>query len=398
MSPFGRKRKLDEAHLSLLNWFTTPRRVDKLSRDWQSWWRANLRKSPDKAIKRFQKQGLIAFASLAQALSTSITAEIRKQLKARRLKTGGDKAQMIARLVAADPNGVALLCRRWGVYICTDVGAGMVLHDEDFTVWRAHRLAEEQGPASPVCPHCGLTFDFDPIRKRKCPECRETIVPAKQYDQIYKRFVTEQEAEQIEQANEEHYTRKRIRALEQQLARAIREGARGWELQLRAELARERGLRDEAWKLLNQAAMEAASRLQGGFYRNIRMTQGEFMANQEHWQPALGHFCEVAYLDYCRVTNIVTGGQGRPIDQMPFFAQFVSKRYGLNLNGPDRDFPPGLLTMILDAVEGAGIDLGSLRSIFMERAEIAHSSLEAPFSPKGCWSALRKALANRVSG
>lgn len=129
------------AHLLLLSKFAVPRAIDDYSRD--ELWQSVLREPAQQAIQQFISAGAIAPGTPAQALDYRLRlAELKKQLRARNLPDSGTKAELIERILAADPAWVQLHIAGQPVYICT--GAGRAIVEQYNAQRQAQRLACEK--------------------------------------------------------------------------------------------------------------------------------------------------------------------------------------------------------------------------------------------------------------
>ena len=128
------------AHLLLLSKFAAPRAIDDYSRD--ELWNSALHEPADQVIRQFIDAGMIARATIAQLLDYRLrAAELKRQLRARNLADGGTKAEMIERIMAADPAWVQQHTAGISVYICTDEGRAIAEKDNELR--KAQRLVCE---------------------------------------------------------------------------------------------------------------------------------------------------------------------------------------------------------------------------------------------------------------
>jgi hypothetical protein len=86
-------------------------------------WKAVLKESPQKAIKRYLRHGFLQEASLTERLDFKYRpVELRSLLKERGLASAGPKPQLIEALVKADPAGMRAAVRSLRLLRCTELG------------------------------------------------------------------------------------------------------------------------------------------------------------------------------------------------------------------------------------------------------------------------------------
>jgi len=120
-SMLGFDWKKSPAHLLFLSKFRKPRATDDFSQS--DTWKAVLKESPKKAIKRFLDEGLLEQASPNGLLDYKYkVSELKSMLKQRGLPVSGRKAELIERLVQADPEGMRKATRGLSVLQCTEKG------------------------------------------------------------------------------------------------------------------------------------------------------------------------------------------------------------------------------------------------------------------------------------
>jgi hypothetical protein len=131
-SLFGTNWRDSKAHLLLLSKFLKPRLPDDFSKSEE--WKEALKESPQKAIERFLKDGMISEADLSQKLAHKFkVSELKNFLKQHNLTVSGRKEDLIARLVQADPDGMKKAVTGLVIYCCTEQGqavAEQYLNDE----------------------------------------------------------------------------------------------------------------------------------------------------------------------------------------------------------------------------------------------------------------------------
>jgi hypothetical protein len=107
-------------HREMLSRFVHPREYDYFLNDW---WPQVLNEAPEKALKRFQSEGLIEPSDSRAMLDYKFKAtELKDLLRQRGLKVSGKKPELADRLAQADPEGVADLTRGLALFQCTPRG------------------------------------------------------------------------------------------------------------------------------------------------------------------------------------------------------------------------------------------------------------------------------------
>jgi hypothetical protein len=109
------------AHLLFLSKFLNPRAMDDFTQS--DTWKVALKEAPKEAMRRFLDEGLLEQASLNGLLSYKYkVSELKSMLKQQGLPVSGRKAELIERLVQADPEGMRKAARGLSVLQCTEKG------------------------------------------------------------------------------------------------------------------------------------------------------------------------------------------------------------------------------------------------------------------------------------
>jgi hypothetical protein len=109
------------AHLLFLSKIRTPRAKEDFSKS--DSWKEVLKEEPSKAIRRFQNEGLIDSAGLSKRLEYKYkVTDLKKLLIKRGLPVSGRKADLIGRLIDADPETMQRDVKGLDLFICTDKG------------------------------------------------------------------------------------------------------------------------------------------------------------------------------------------------------------------------------------------------------------------------------------
>jgi len=138
---FGFDWRKSNAHLLLLSKFIRPRTKDDFVRS--DAWKTALGESPEQAIKRFLKQGMLTQADLIAQLDYKFkVSELKSMLRRRGLPVSGRKIDLIQRLVQADPEGMKQAVTGLKVLVCTEDGRKIA--EEYLAGERAKRSKVEQ--------------------------------------------------------------------------------------------------------------------------------------------------------------------------------------------------------------------------------------------------------------
>jgi DNA-directed RNA polymerase subunit M/transcription elongation factor TFIIS len=159
---------------------------------------------------------------------------------------------------------------------------------------RPQRGAHEPqiGNVESVCPYCGSILERKPSRKRKCPECGQTIHVRKRPSDGATVLLTADQAQQIDEQRE------RRRELKEWERRRKDPEFVSIERQLRKKWGREPSLSDVLWALANKRLLRHAARGDWGLYRNTKLEMAEILHRwSKRPSDALRFYLEVFFLD-----------------------------------------------------------------------------------------------------
>lgn len=124
-SSLGFDWKKSSAHMLFLSKFRTPRTIEDFTKTES--WKEVLKEDPRKAIKRFHDEGMIESADLSARLGYKYkVSELKDLLKERELSVSGRKADLIERLLEADPGNMRKSVKNLNLLQCTDNGHVLV--------------------------------------------------------------------------------------------------------------------------------------------------------------------------------------------------------------------------------------------------------------------------------
>ncbi len=139
-SLFGFDWRKSKAHLLLLSKFLRAGTVDDYRNSLA--WEAALQEAPERAIARFVKEGMLVKGDLAASIDYRYTvSELKRMLTERRLPISGRKADLISRLIQADPTGARQAVAGIEVLVCSQQGREIA--EEFLQKERAYRAEVE---------------------------------------------------------------------------------------------------------------------------------------------------------------------------------------------------------------------------------------------------------------
>lgn len=212
----------------------------------------------------------------------------------------------------------------------------------------------------PKCPYCGFEFEEMPKRKRKCPECRETIYRKRLPDETEKRLITEEEAEQIERVWEAHYEKQEIEELGKQRYIYAKN-------ELKKELQKEpthNQIKAKYFEKEYEACLSVGNF--SGYSINLSKMAWELYESSERTK-ALMRYLQASYLDL--------NGADRE--------RFVDYR---------RNIPPGVLNPIKTIIEELELDIHFVHKSFTNVNAAFYHQYNPPLSPYEAWDILKEKL------
>lgn len=140
-SLFGLDWRKSEAHLLFLTKFLRTRTAQEFAN--ADYWRDVFGETPQQAIRRFVTDGMLTAPGLPELLAYRYkVSELRAMLKQRNLSVSGRKADLISRLIEADPGGMEKAVAGLSALHCSDRGQEVAY--QYLTSVKAQRKAAEQ--------------------------------------------------------------------------------------------------------------------------------------------------------------------------------------------------------------------------------------------------------------
>ncbi len=239
---------------------------------------------------------------------------------------------------------------------------------------RAMTLESPVGNTEPVCPHCELSLEKMPARKKRCPRCGKYIyVRTRPADRV-KVLVTEEQAAVIEQQWGIHCDEQenaRLRSLP---------GFEQARTQLVQSLRREPTEHEVVLELANRDLALHGERRNWGLYRNAKLQIAESLRRLGKTKASLTAYLEVCYLDVNGPENVGAINDPELLTECPPFRPDTAQ------------LARGLLWEVETMRQGLKLNPNQLRGAFLSAAANDHRSLNLPVSPEEAWRKLSQEL------
>lgn len=227
-----------------------------------------------------------------------------------------------------------------------------------------------------LCPYCYHQFEKEITRKRKCPECQNTFLVRTHFASKRKMILKEEQLENYEKEREIIYENKWIEDFFRRYGTTL-------EAEKRKGSSGSFSPYDIGWGMLNRVAMENASNMQWGLFRNVRMDMGDLLKLEGKLKKSLLFYLEVCYLDINGATNATTNPQ-----LLKEFPPFRPKDFGF--------LAPGILSNIEMISEDLHIGLEELKTHFIEHNNRSYKDNHlVPLKPEKAWITLENELFKR---
>jgi hypothetical protein len=129
---------------------------------------------------------------------------------------------------------------------------------------------------------------------------------------------------------------------------------------------------DAEWKKLNNDALNYASNMDWGFYRNTRFLMAEILRKEKNFKAALPFYLEICYLDINGSRNV-----GSIKNDKKMLKEFPPFDLSLSL------LAPGIIDRIEKIIKKTDLPIEKVEEIFIEMAN--HYQKIVPVSPKDAW-------------
>jgi len=230
----------------------------------------------------------------------------------------------------------------------------------------------EIGNIDSICPYCSVAIIKKPLRKSKCPHCRQYIYVRTRPIDKQRVLVTLDQASEIEvqwtnfprSYIYDHIDPKEI------------------EIQ-RNEYYKKKGVvlsdNDVKWSILNQELLQHSKNADWGLYRNTRLSMGSVLEHEGKVNEALHTYIEVCYIDINGPNNL--GGLPRDPELLKEYPPFSSEESFL---------APAVITKIVELSGMLHLKHDDIKTVFMETAGTVFRNLKLPVTPVQAWEQFEK--------
>lgn len=234
-------------------------------------------------------------------------------------------------------------------------------------------LVSSIGETEAICPYCRNTLEKKPGAKKKCPHCANYIyVRTRPHDQ-QKILVKESELSQLEYLWE---VRTVLNDIENYGETSVYLET---EKRLKTQWHQQPSLQDVVWQTGMKMAMQHASNLDFGFYRNAKSRTADYLQKLRDNKRALILNLEVCYIDLNGPEN--RGGWSKSmLKEYPAFSLNWTK------------LAPGIIQRVKTIMDIQNISIDEVKQIFLYYAEAYYKDTKTPVPPLKAWASLEKEL------
>ncbi|PLT31987.1 hypothetical protein [Bacillus sp. V5-8f] len=226
-----------------------------------------------------------------------------------------------------------------------------------------------------LCPHCAHQFEKEVTRKRKCPSCQNTLLVRTHHESKRKMILKEEQLPEYEKERTKYYKDKWIEDFFNKYGTTLEE-------EHSKTGSGSPYPYDIAWGMLNRVAMERASEMKFGLYRNVRMDMGDLLKQEGKLKHSLLFYLEVCFLDINGATNATTHPE-----LMKEYPPFRLESAFL---------APGILAYIETLSEELNLSLEDIKEEFINHNKRSYKdNVLVPLSAEKAWLNLEKELLER---
>lgn len=234
-------------------------------------------------------------------------------------------------------------------------------------------LISSIGETQAICPYCRTPLNKKPGAKKKCPHCGNFIyVRTRPHDQ-QKILVKESELPQVEYLWSVRSVLNDIEVYGETNVYLETEN------RLKTQWHQQPSLQDVVWHTGMMMAMQHASNLDFGLYRNAKSRTADYLERLKDYRRALILNLEVCYIDLNGPENC-GGWSSSMLKEYPVF----SLRF--------TELAPGIIQRIKTIMEIQNVSLDEVKEIFLHYSEAYYRDTKTPVPPLVAWASLEKEL------
>ncbi|MFX1254164.1 MAG: zinc-ribbon domain-containing protein [Promethearchaeota archaeon] len=228
------------------------------------------------------------------------------------------------------------------------------------------------GNVKPICPYCSRALEKKPVRKKKCPHCKNFIYVRTSPLDKQKVLITESQIELIEEQKAivngkyEEYLKKKQTLEEEKMTLALKLGREPTETEIK-------------WSRLNKQLIEHMNNGNWGLYRDTRFYMAESLRKRAKLKGALSTYLEVCYLDLNGSMNIGITSKSESTLKTPFSVE-------------DAFLAQGVLDRIFKLTKQLKLKRYEVQALFEKVALQLYQSSKPPVSPTQAWKNLEEHL------
>ncbi|WHY64699.1 hypothetical protein [Neobacillus sp. SuZ13] len=230
-----------------------------------------------------------------------------------------------------------------------------------------------------LCPHCNYKFEKEVTRKRKCPECKNTILVKTNYELKKKMLLKEEQLDNYEKALSNYWRKQGEDRKKQWITNFFKAHGTTYEEEKRKSSSGSSNPYDIAWGMLNGIASEKAVEMQWGLFRNVRISMGDLLKQEGKLEKALFFYLEVCYLDINGATN--TTNRPKLLEEYPPFRP------------QDGQLFPGIVHYVEEISHELNLSIKDIKVKFIEHNNRLYKGNSlVPLSADKAWVSLEKEL------
>ncbi len=247
-------------------------------------------------------------------------------------------------------------------------------------------------PEQKLCPYCNEALPWILKRKRACPSCGNAIYLKENPEDHVHYAITETERDHFEERWKEVWTDQQRQKHLEDAAEAKSRGDEIGYWHYRAEAESANGNYGEAERCYQRAQDQAKADSSYGLLRNEVYALGEMFRRKGDALKALENFIDVAYLDYCNVSNNFAHQEEMRSEQREVTPEFKDLLEGFL--DPDKTMAPAVLDWLFELSSEAELFGDHLSELALRRMHPLRAKLKLPFFPSEAWDFISSELQN----